>query len=695
MLIPQKDNSKYIQKYQQEGLNVIPCKEREKLPAISWKEYQNQNYRDDIPSTLNIAVICGKISNNLVVVDVDKSDLDLVNEIYPNALKKTRVVKTGSGGYHIYFRVPELPMKPLRLNKPNGDHIDVQVNGTYVVVPPSIHPNGHEYKIISETEEIKTINFQDIVVNLENAGFKVEKKNNFNQIIKGGIGRGNRHNMALSYCARLFIRHGYDVELVKREMYDWNQTNEPPLPNDELEKIILDSSKFSQSKLQEIVKSNNETPNKIDHGKLADEIMDENRFRTLKETEDVLVFEHGVYKPYGKIKIKEECETKVKCYNSLVAEVIGSIQRRTYTSRDDFDGETHLFNLQNGILDIKTGELIDHDSKYLFRVQLPIEYNPNAVPVKIMKFFRDILPPDYVVWLIDMIAYCLVRDCKQEKAMMLVGDGGNGKSTFLKLLVKFLGDDNTTNHSINELIYDRFAKADLDGKLANIHSDIESDEIDKTGILKMLISGDRIMVQQKNRDSYPMQSFAKLMFSTNQMPDVDEEKKAFYQRWIIIDFVKTFRGTEAENKKLLEELTTGEELSGLLNVVLKRIPRFLSGQGVFNNAPSGEELKQTWREHANSIESFISNEIVLEEGVKIIKKDLFGIYLIFCKKRKFKPFSERTFSQSFKMKIGINVKDYPVKIKGKSERCWVGINLKNPPEPIEKQKSDQETLDFK
>ena len=180
MLIPQKDNSNYIQKYHQEGLNVIPCKEREKLPAISWKEYQNEAYQENIPSTSNIAIICGKISNNLVVVDVDKSELDLVNQIYPDALKKTRVVKTGSGGYHIYFRVTELPKKPLRLNKPNGDHIDVQVNGTYVLAPPSIHPNGHEYKIISETDEIKNLNFREITVNLEKAGFKVDKKNNFN-----------------------------------------------------------------------------------------------------------------------------------------------------------------------------------------------------------------------------------------------------------------------------------------------------------------------------------------------------------------------------------------------------------------------------------------------------------------------------------------------------------------------------------
>jgi len=188
-LIPQKNNSKHVKQYREEGLNVIPCKERKKEPAINWKEYQNEIYQENIPPTANIAIICGKISNNLAVVDVDKSDLDLVNQIYPNALKETRVVKTGSGGYHLLFYVYELPKKPLRLNKDNGDHIDIQVNGTYVIAPPSIHPNGHEYKIVSETEKIKTINFQDIIVNLEKAGFKVNKnkKESIEKLSKSGI----------------------------------------------------------------------------------------------------------------------------------------------------------------------------------------------------------------------------------------------------------------------------------------------------------------------------------------------------------------------------------------------------------------------------------------------------------------------------------------------------------------------------
>ena len=681
-LIPQKNNSKYVKQYREEGLNVIPCKEREKLPTINWKKYQDEIYQENIPFTSNIAIICGKISNNLVVVDIDKSDLDLVNQIYPDVLKKTRVVKTGSGGYHLFFRVHELPKKPLRLNKDNGDHIDIQVNGTYVIAPPSIHPNGHEYKIISETETIKTINFQDIIVNLEKAGFKVKKseKESLEKLSKSGIEKGNRHNSALKYCNLLLFTKKLDLQTVKFEMKEWNLKLIPPLLDEEINKIVEDCiNYYNENKDSDDENIKSREPKGF-HNKIAESIMSKHNFRTLIDTEEILTYEHGVYRPYGKIKIKEECQIeKTDCYNSLVAEVIGTIQRLTYTAREKFDGYPNLLNVRNGIFDTEKNERFPHDAKYLFRVQLPIEYNPSAKCEKITNFLNEILDPEFQEWVLDFIAYCLIRNCKQEKALMFVGLGGNGKSTLLNLIIAFLGMESIATHSIYELTSDRFAQADLDGKLVNIHSDIESNEIKRTGILKQLISGDSISVQKKNQDPYTMKSFAKLIFSTNQMPDVTEEPEAFFQRWLVIDFIQTFRGTDKENKNLIDELTTDEELSGLLNILIKRIPKLILNDGIFKNAPTGYELKQTWKDHANSVDSFINNKVEIKQDNKITKKNFLGIYRMYCLEKKFKPLSEKAFSNRISEAFSGKIEDVIGKINGKSVRQWKNIGVKNMP----------------
>jgi len=680
VLIPQKNNADYVKKYQSEGLNVIPCKEGQKESLIIWKDYQTKKYDGDFPQNANVAIICGKISENLVVVDIDKSDLDLVNEIYPDALKKTRVVRTGSGGYHLFFRVHELPKKPLRLNKPNGDHIDVQVNGTYVIAPPSIHPNGHEYKIVSDVEEIKTINFQDVVVNLEKAGFKVKfvKGNELSDLAKGGITKGNRHNSAINYCHLLFYKQNLDQETIHYEMEKWNKTLQPPLEDDEIEKIVEDCVKYQKENPRD--EDGGLRDPKGSHTKIAISILEKFDFKTLRDTEEVLVYEHGVYKPNGKFKIKEECQIEKKnCYNNLVAEIIGTIQRKTGVDREKFDGYLNLLNLVNGILDIEKGQLIQHTPDYLFRIQLPIEFNPDKKCEKIMKFLNEVLEEDYVDWVLDFFAYCLVRNCKHDKALMCVGLGGNGKSTLLKMLFRFLGSDNVSAHSISELTYDRFALADLDAKLANMYSDIESNEIKKTGKIKQIVSGDPMSAQHKNQPSFTLMPFTKLIFSSNQMPDVAEEAEAFFQRWLVVDFTNTFRGTEKENKNLLDELTTPEELSGLLNVLMKRMPKILNNEGVFKNAPNGYELKRTWKDHANSVESFINNQVEFEENAKITKDDLFNIYLIYCRKHSFNALSQKTFSERINKSLIEKIQLTTMMKDGKNVKAWKNIKIKSMP----------------
>lgn len=681
MLIPQKDNIDYVKKYRSEGLNVIPCKEGRKEPLINWKDYQTKKYDEIFPPSSNIAIICGEISGNLVVVDVDKSDLGLVNEIYPDALKKTRVVRTGSGGYHLFFRVHELPKKPLRLNKDNGDHIDIQVNGTYVIAPPSIHPNGQEYKIVSETQEIKTVNFQDIVVNLEKAGFKVKsvEGEELTNLAMGRITKGNRHNSAMKYCHLLFYGQRLDQETIQYEMIKWNKTLQPPMEDDELKKIVDDCINYQKENPK--VKGKEKESDKDSHDVLARALMSKRYYKTILETKEILVYEHGVHARYGDIVIEEECQLeKPDCYNNLVAEVTGLIRRETYTKRELFDKEINLLNLENGILNITNNSLNAHNPDKLFRVQLPLKYNPDAKAEKIMKFLNEILDPDYIEWVLDFIAYCLVRNCKQEKAMMFVGIGGNGKSTLARLIFIFLGGFvNVSSHSIYELISDRFAPADLDGKLANIHPDIESDEIKRTGILKALISGDPINVQKKNQHSFTMIPFAKHIFSANTIPDVDEVNDAFFQRWLVIDFNRTFRGTPKENKNLLDEIITPDELSGLLNIVMKRMPKLLKNDGVFKNAPNGQELRRVWKDRANSVESFINNQIEFEVSGSIVKSNLFEIYQMYCKKNKLSAFSEKTFSKRLKNSLVGRIGEGMPKIQGKTTRVWTNIKVKDMP----------------
>lgn len=132
------------------GWNVIPV-DKNKRPWIKWEKYQEQKvtakeieeWWDRWPSA-GIAVITGEISG-LVVVDVENSEgLPFINEHVEDATKSTLVSKTGGGGWHLFFKHPG------NVTVPNAvkifPNVDVRGDGGYVVVPPSLHHSGNQYK---------------------------------------------------------------------------------------------------------------------------------------------------------------------------------------------------------------------------------------------------------------------------------------------------------------------------------------------------------------------------------------------------------------------------------------------------------------------------------------------------------------------------------------------------------------------
>ncbi len=226
---------KFLDFYHNLDLNVIPCLPRSKKPAIPWRDFQENKYSGSFPDNCNYAIICGKISQNLVVLDFNFSDTELINKIIPNAFEDTLAVLTGSEKYHVYIRVPKLPTRTQRLNF-NNYHLDMQAHGAYVVCPPSIHPDtGKQYKIISKVQTIKTYDLLEVVRRIEKIGFKVTA-GIINEIIHG-VAEGDRNSAAFRYARFQLTRVKLPPDMALSAMQCWNEKNKPPLEDTELTNV--------------------------------------------------------------------------------------------------------------------------------------------------------------------------------------------------------------------------------------------------------------------------------------------------------------------------------------------------------------------------------------------------------------------------------------------------------------------------
>lgn len=132
--------------YLEAGISVIPV--RGKQAAVSWSRFQTERAPFSFAHNWNragllsgVGVVCGAVSGNLVVMDLD--GLEAVNTFefcFPDLLD-THTVISGSGkGKHLYYFTDE----PTQTTRTNG--YELRSDGCYVVAPPSVHPtSGREY----------------------------------------------------------------------------------------------------------------------------------------------------------------------------------------------------------------------------------------------------------------------------------------------------------------------------------------------------------------------------------------------------------------------------------------------------------------------------------------------------------------------------------------------------------------------
>jgi len=363
---------------------------------------------------------------------------------------------------------------------------------------------------------------------------------------------------------------------------------------------------------------------------MAECLQEDYHFATHQETEELYVYENGIYKPKGKAVVKSEAQRRLDQYvkSHYINESLEAVKRDNYTPPNKFNNPYDGIVVENGLLDVKNRELKDHSPEYVHLTKIPWKYDPEAECPEIKEFVSEIVNEGDEKLIQEMFGYCLLKDYPYAKAFMLLGSGANGKSTLLNLLKAFLGSDNIATPSLQDLLQDKFAKIQLFGKLANIHADLSSEKLEKTGTFKMLTGSDTIYGQKKFQDPIQFENHAKLIYSANELPKTNDRTEAFFRRWIVIDFPNQFTGDEAD-EDLPDKLINDEEMSGLLNWALDGLER-IKKNGGFSHTVSRDDIKQKWIMKTDSLRAFLDIACESDVDAYTAKEDLYKVYKEFC-----------------------------------------------------------------
>lgn len=339
--------------------------------------------------------------------------------------------------------------------------------------------------------------------------------------------------------------------------------------------------------------------------------------------------------------------------------------------------DANFIAFKNGLYSLADDELIPFTPEHIVVNRIDHNFNPAAYSEIADTMLNNVACDDAEIraLLEETIGYCFYRRNELGKAFILIGDKRNGKSTYISLIEKLLGDRNTSSLDLGELA-DRFKTAELFGKLANLGDDIGDEFIANPAIFKKLVTGDRVSVERKGKDPFEFNNYAKFLFSANNIPRIKDKTGAVQRRLIIIPFNATFSeylSDGAKNPKfnpyIKYQLMTDATMEYLIQLGVKGLKRVLVNHSFTIPAKVKAQLEE-YEENNNPVLGFFKE--CDDEAFQIEyapTKDVYKRYQEYCLENSLTPMGNIEFSKQVKLLKQLKIVDK--KINGKKYRIFV------------------------
>ena len=567
------------------------------------------------------------VPKDYIVVDIDnKTNARIVFDILQSRKIKFSFM-TGKKGGHFIFK-NKRGVKSISAGQACsiGMTVDIRCNEKgYIVLPENDTDRG--WGTISN-------NIDDVPF------FLTPLKNLKLQSEFVGMDEGDGRNDALlkhmlamiDYCKSLTIDEKCEsIRIINQYLF------KKPMPDNELQKTVLRDDILKKQDEQEDEKGCYEE-------KLAARIIKDKQIITCNE--DCYMY-NGKY--YKKMLDQAELERIIhleydsKLKTSKRAETINFIKLKSWVSPLDVNKNWNEIVFRNGVLNLANMTLYPHTPSVYNTIYIDCNYIPDAPYSQVIdSFFNQIssCEEDKKALLYEIIGYCLVRKNVFEKFFICYGEGATGKSTYLKMIRHLVGDRNASFLSLNNL-EETYMPVEMFGKLINIGDDIAYKGLKESDILKKLVTGEMFAAQQKYKGPINFTNFAKLIFTTNKLPEVHDRSSGFYRRVTIIDINKKI---ENPDPFFLERLTEAD-YEYLLSVAIEKLVAALKVNKL-TECQSSQIKLQEYKTNQSSVLSFM-------QDMNYKKKDLnhrpcmelYRAYESYCKDTGFKPLKKVNFDK--------------------------------------------------
>ena len=618
----------------------------------------------DIPNGYNSIV--GVLAPDIVLIDVDNAEQgEKLWEILTDMGIDCPVIET-TKGYHFLFRdIYGYGKSENKFYTPIGIEIDIKLgnNGGLEFLTVA----GEERKILNDTENIPDLpiflyskgKFEQIKEIVETEG--ADTRNNFM----------NSHNWHLQSLGYTFEESLEICTIIDTYIFY------EPLPEEEFKRTVRDL----KLKLNDGLYSDNTPLDKVtagmffnEKGKFFHHLFGEylaRRYYPIKIDEILYIYDsaEGIYTKDTTILKKAMLDIipDLKINNKREALDVFN----TLAEKKEIDYRYRAVG--NGILDTKEFKLLEFTPNIVCTSKIPTCYNSEAPAGKTDKIISSFVCGDqYMKNLIyEMLGYSLFKDKNLiGKFFIIVGNKENGKSVFLRYVTGTFGNENIMSLDLKDL-GSRFATTLMKDKIFNLGDDISSNYIDETDILKKVVTGENMFVEEKGKQGKSESYNITLIFTANKIPRVKDPTGAVLRRAMILMFTNNFSvGSPERDERILEKIRGTEEKEGLLRLAIEGLKR-LSERGYFEE---NEEIRKNLMEFDldnNPIKAFdLDMKLSQSDNWYIGKttKEVYRQYEFWCIENDVRPLSRRNFTTDFKSLNNVEIRKK--KIDGYPENIY-------------------------
>jgi len=585
------------------GFSIIPIKKRDKIAAVKWREFTEKHPTIDqinawkTQGYANFAVVTGRISD-VIVVDIDsKEAFEQVATLgIPEGVP---IVSTGKG-YHLYFKYPEYIASEIGkvktgVNIGGISGLDLRADGGYVLAPGSIHPSGRVYKwhVAPDDSNFQTFpNIPDWLGTILRTSAVADSGRTRGGSAPSGkvdLGSGEAikeggRNVQMHRIASSLRTRGRSRREILERLRSENERCKPPLTDSELQTIADSAARYEPQIGDYHLTDSGNAQRLVDI--FGDEIVYSNehgkwltwtgtKWKTDNSDSILTYAQKTAFSIADEAEKVEDAKLKKKLHAfALKSESLPSLKNsvaiaRTQLSVDgsDLDRNLWILNTPNGIVDLRSGELLPHERKEFCTKLTGAEYHPESECPRWLQFLDEITDGDMRLqeYMQRIIGYSLTGDTSEHVWFLLLGNGRNGKSTFLNAVQLMLGDY-SSNIRPEALLMQGMDKvpndlAALKGARFTASSETPASRKLNESLIKQLTGGDMVQARFLFREFFEFKPQCKLFLATNYRPNIQGTDVGIWRRTHEVPFPVSIPESECD-PNLSNKLE--EELSGIL-----------------------------------------------------------------------------------------------------------------------------------